>query len=121
MMELTQVLQKMFGFSDADIRASASAAAAPAAASSAAAPAAAGAAPAAKAEKTIFSVKLKKFADKDKIMIIKQVRTLTNLGLKQAKELVESAPCVIKENVPKDEAEKMLAALKEVGGEVELE
>ncbi|MCD4825561.1 MAG: 50S ribosomal protein L7/L12 [Phycisphaerae bacterium] len=65
-------------------------------------------------EKTSFDVVLKEIGDK-KIGVIKAVRALTNLGLKEAKELVESAPKPIKEGVPKEEAEEALKALEEAG------
>lgn len=94
-------------------------AAAPAAMMMAAAPAgeAAGAAPA--EEKSTFDVILASGGDK-KIQVIKVVRELTSLGLKEAKDLVESAPQPVKEGVQKDEAEKMKAALEEQGATVEL-
>jgi large subunit ribosomal protein L7/L12 len=82
----------------------------------AAAPAA-GAAPA--EEKTEFTVILASFGEK-KIDVIKEVRALTALGLKEAKELVESAPKPIKEGVSKDEAEKIKAQLEKAGAKVEL-
>jgi large subunit ribosomal protein L7/L12 len=82
-----------------------------------------GAAPAAEAaaeeEKTSFDVILAGAGDK-KINVIKVVRELTSLGLKEAKELVDNAPKPIKEGVNKDEAEKMKAALEEQGATVEL-
>lgn len=82
-----------------------------------------GAAPAAEAaaeeEKTAFDVILASAGDK-KINVIKVVRELTSLGLKEAKELVDNAPKPIKEGVNKDEAEKMKAALEEQGATVEL-
>ena len=89
-------------------------AAAPAAA---AGPAAAGAAPA--AEKTEFNVVLAD-AGANKINVIKEVRTLTGLGLKEAKDLVDGAPKTLKEGVAKDEAEKMKKALEAAGAKVEL-
>ena len=69
-------------------------------------------------EKTDFDVILKGF--ENKINVIKAVRAITGLGLKEAKELVESAPKPIKEGVPKEEAEKMKADLEEASAEVEL-
>lgn len=90
---------------------------------SAAAPvavAAAGAAPAAAAEeKTEFDVVLTD-AGAEKIKVIKVVRELTSLGLKEAKELVESAPKPVKEGVAKDAAQEMKKKLEEVGAKVEL-
>lgn len=79
---------------------------------------AAAAAPA-EEEKTEFTVELKSAGD-NKIKVIKVVREITGLGLKEAKELVDGAPKAVKENVAKDEAEKIAAQLKEVGAEVEL-
>ncbi len=83
----------------------------------AAGPAAAGAAPA--EEKTEFTVVLAAAGDK-KIEVIKEVRALTGLGLKEAKDLVEGAPKPVKEGVPKDEAEKVKAQLEKAGAKVEL-
>ena len=94
---------------------------------SAAAPvavAAAGAAPAddsgAAAEKSEFNVKLTS-AGAAKINVIKVVKEITGLGLKEAKELVDKAPGVVKENVKKEEAEEMKKKLTEAGATVELE
>jgi large subunit ribosomal protein L7/L12 len=84
----------------------------------AAAPAAGGAAPAAE-EKTTFDVVLTSSGDK-KVQVIKAVRELTSLGLKEAKDLVDSAPKAIKEGVNKDEAEAIKAKIEEAGGSVEL-
>ena len=78
---------------------------------------AAGAAPA--EEKTEFTVMLAAVGDK-KIEVIKEVRALTGLGLKEAKDLVEAAPKPVKEGVNKEEAEKMKATLEKVGAKVEL-
>jgi len=80
-------------------------------------PAAAAAAPA--EEKTSFDVVLKSAGDK-KIQVIKVVREATGLGLKEAKDLVDGAPKTVKEGLPKADAEKLAAALKEQGAEVEL-
>ena len=91
----------------------------------AAAPVAAAAAPAGGAaaeeeeEKTNFDVVLKDFGDK-KIQVIKVVREVTNLGLKEAKEVVDSAPGPVKEGVTKEEAETIKAKLEEQGATVEL-
>ena len=85
----------------------------------AAAPVAGGAAVAAAEEKTSFNVVLKD-AGANKIQVIKAVREATGLGLKEAKDLVDGAPATIKENVAKEEAEKMKAALTEAGATVEL-
>ena len=81
--------------------------------------AAAGAGAAAEEEKTEFDVVLKA-AGANKIAVIKVVRALTGLGLKEAKELVDGAPKNLKEGVSKDEAEKIAAELKEAGAEVEI-
>ena len=70
-------------------------------------------------EKTSFDVILAGAGDK-KIQVIKAVRGITGLGLKEAKELVESAPKAIKEGVSKDEAEKLKAELEEAGASVEV-
>ena len=101
--ELVHALEDTFGVS--------------AAAAAVAAPAA-GAAEAAE-EKTEFDVVLKS-AGANKIAVIKVVRGLTGLGLKEAKELVDGAPKTLKEGVSKDEAEKIVAELKEAGAEAEL-
>ena len=77
-----------------------------------------GAAPAEEAKST-FDVVLKSAGDK-KIQVIKEVRTATGLGLKEAKDLVEGAPKVVKENLAKEEAEKLKKALEEQGATVEL-
>jgi len=89
---------------------------------SAAAPVAVAAAPAAAAaveEKTEFDVVLAE-AGAEKIKVIKVVREITGLGLKEAKELVESAPKAIKEAAPKAEADEIKTKLEEVGAKVEL-
>ena len=101
--ELVHALEEEFGVS--------------AAAAAVAAPAAGAAA--AEEEKTEFDVVLKA-AGANKIAIIKVVRALTGLGLKEAKELVDGAPKNLKEGVSKDEAEKIAAELKEAGAEVEV-
>jgi large subunit ribosomal protein L7/L12 len=93
-------------------------AAAPAAA--VATPAAAGAAPAAAAEEqTEFTAVLAEIGP-NKIPVIKVVRELTGLGLKEAKDLVDASPKAVKEGVTKDEAEKIKAALEEQGAKVEI-
>jgi large subunit ribosomal protein L7/L12 len=81
--------------------------------------AAPGAAAAAVEEKTEFTPMLMAVGDK-KIEVIKEVRALTGLGLKEAKDLVESAPKAVKEGVNKDEAAKIKATLEKVGAKVEL-
>jgi len=70
-------------------------------------------------EKTEFTVVLAAVGDK-KIEVIKEVRALTGLGLKEAKDLVEGAPKPVKEGVNKDEAEKIKATLEKVGAKIEL-
>ena len=106
--ELVKALEDKFGVS----------AAAPA--MMMAAPAAGAAAPAAAAEeKTEFNVVLVDNGA-NKIAVIKAVRELTNLGLKDAKDLVDAAPKAIKEGVPKEEAEAMKKKLEEAGAKVEL-
>ena len=101
--ELVHALEEEFGVS--------------AAAAAVAAPAAGAAA--AEEEKTEFDVVLKA-AGANKIAVIKVVRALTGLGLKEAKELVDGAPKNLKEGVSKDEADKIAAELKEAGAEVEV-
>ena len=71
-------------------------------------------------EKVEFSVVLKSVGDK-KINVIKTVREVTSLGLKEAKDLVDSAPKAVKENVPKEEAEEIKKKFEEVGAEIELQ
>lgn len=83
----------------------------------AAGPAAGGAAA---AEKTEFNVVLKD-AGSTKIAVIKAVREATGLGLKEAKELVDGAPKTVKENMPKEEAEKLVEALKTAGAMAEMQ
>jgi len=85
----------------------------------AAGPAAGGAGGAAEAEKTNFDVVLKA-PGANKLQIVKLVKELTGLGLKEAKDLVDGAPKTIKEGLPKDEAENLKKQLTEAGAEVEL-
>ena len=107
--DLVKALEDKFGVS----------AAAPAMAV-AAAPGAAGAAGgAAEEEKSVFTVVLADVGAK-KINVIKEIRALTNLGLKEAKDLVEAAPKEIKSGVLKEEAEKMKKQLEDVGAKIEL-
>jgi large subunit ribosomal protein L7/L12 len=80
----------------------------------------AGAAAAAVEEKTDFTVTLASFPADKKINIIKVVREVTNLGLKEAKDLVEAAPKPIKEGIPKDEAESIRKKFEEAGAKVEI-
>ncbi len=113
--ELVNSLKEKFGYVETAMSA-APAAAAPTADAAAAAPAAV------VVEKTEFSVRLKAFKAEDKIKVIKEVRQITGLGLKQAKDLVESAPeAIIKKDIPKDEANKIMEVLKGVGAELVLE
>ena len=88
-----------------------------AAAVAVAAPAAGG--DAAEAEKDEFDVILSSFGEK-KVGVIKAVRAITGLGLKEAKDLVESAPAAIKEGIPKGEAEEVVKQIEEAGGSAEL-
>ncbi|KAJ4965901.1 hypothetical protein NE237_017750 [Protea cynaroides] len=74
-----------------------------------------------KAEKTSFDLKLEGFDAAAKIKIIKEVRTFTDLGLKEAKDLVEKAPTLFKKGVPKEEAEKIIEKMKEIGAKVVME
>jgi large subunit ribosomal protein L7/L12 len=104
--ELAKLLEEKWGVSAA------------AAVAVAAGPAGAAAAPAAE-EQTEFTVILAAFGEK-KIEVIKEVRAVTGLGLKEAKDLVEAAPKPVKEGVSKDEAEKVKAQLEKAGAKVEL-
>ena len=94
-------------------------AAAPVAVAAAGGPAAGGDGAAAAEEKTAFDVVLTGAGDK-KIQVIKVVRAVTGLGLKEAKDLVDGAPGTVKEALAKDEAEKLKAELEEAGASVEL-
>lgn len=85
----------------------------------AAAPAAGGAAAPAAEEKTSFDVILKEVGQ-EKIKVVKVVKDLTGLGLKESKEVVDSAPKAVKEGVNKEQAEEMKAKLEEVGATVEI-
>ena len=102
--ELVHALEEAFGVS--------------AAAAAVAAPAAGAAAGAAAEEKTEFDVELKS-AGANKIAVIKVVREATGLGLKEAKAMVDGAPAKVKEAMSKDDAEALVAKLKEVGAEAE--
>jgi large subunit ribosomal protein L7/L12 len=73
------------------------------------------------AVKTAFDVKIEKYEAAAKIKIIKEVRAVTDLGLKEAKELVEKAPVVVRAGLPKEEAEALAAKLKAAGAAVALE
>lgn len=103
--ELIEAMEEKFGVSAA-------------AATVAAAPAAAEAQPA-EEEQTEFDVVMKSFGS-NKVAVIKAVRAVSSLGLKEAKELVESAPASVKEGVPKDEAEQVKKQLEEAGATVEI-
>lgn len=74
-----------------------------------------------KPEKTAFDLKLESYDANAKVKIIKELRTFTNLGLKEAKDLVEKTPAVLKKGVPKEEAEKIIEKMKAVGGKVIME
>ncbi|KAJ8770693.1 hypothetical protein K2173_021340 [Erythroxylum novogranatense] len=74
-----------------------------------------------KVEKTVFDLKLEGFDAAAKIKVIKEVRGFTDLGLKEAKELVEKAPTFLKKGVTKDEAEKIIAKMKDAGAKVSME
>jgi len=104
--ELAKLLEEKWGVS----------AAAPVAVAAAAGPAAGGEVAEAKDE---FDVVLTSFGDK-KIQVIKEIRGITGLGLKEAKELVEGAPTNIKEGVPKDEAAEIQKKIEEAGGQVDV-
>ena len=104
--DLVKALEEEFGVSAAPVAV-------------AAAPGAAGAAAPAAEEKTEFDVVLKA-AGANKLAVIKVAREITGLGLKDAKDLVESAPKAIKEAIAKDEAEKIAEQLKAAGAEVEV-
>jgi large subunit ribosomal protein L7/L12 len=105
--ELAKLLEDKWGVSAA------------AAVAVAAAPAGGGAAAAPVEEKTEFTVMLTAVGDK-KIEVIKEIRAITALGLKEAKDLVEAAPKAVKEGVTKDEAEKIKAQLEKAGAKAEL-
>ena len=71
--------------------------------------------------KSIVSIKLDGFPADKKIVVIKEVRALTGLGLKESKDLVESAPKVLKKGVAREDAEKFMAKLQEIGATISLE
>ena len=106
--ELVKMMEEKFGVS----------AAAPVAIAAAGA---AGAAAPAVEEKTEFNVILKAFDDTKKIAVIKEVRAVTGLGLKEAKDLVEGAPKPLKENASKEEAAKIKETVTAAGGTVEIQ
>ncbi len=109
--ELVKVLEQKWGVS--------AAAAAPVMMAAAGAPAAGGGASAAAEEKTEFAVHLLNAGDK-KINVIKVVREVTSLGLKEAKDLVDGAPKVVKEGISKDEAAAIRKKFEDVGAQVEI-
>ncbi len=78
-------------------------------------------APVAAAEKTVFNLKLLEFEAAAKAKVIKEIKTLLGLTLVEAKKFVESAPKIMKESVPKEEAEKVIATMKELGAKVAME
>lgn len=102
--ELVEAMEEKFGVSAAAV---------------AAAPAAGADAGAAAAEQTEFNVVMTSFGA-NKVSVIKAVRAITGLGLKEAKDMVESAPAVVKEGATKDEAEEVKKQLEEAGAAVEL-
>ena len=112
-LELSQLVKKL----EEELGVTAAAAVPVAVAGAAAAP---GAAAAEAEEKTEFTVTLTEIGDK-KINVIKVVREVTSLGLKEAKDLVEGAPKAVKEDVPKDEAEAIRQKFEEVGAKVEIQ
>jgi large subunit ribosomal protein L7/L12 len=111
--ELTNKIADHFGFDDEVMAASYS---------GGAAVAGAGAAPQEEVveEKTIFDLKLVGFDTKAKIKVIKEIRAIAGLGLKEAKELVESAPKVVQKDLKKDKADELKAQLEAVGAQVEI-
>jgi large subunit ribosomal protein L7/L12 len=109
--ELVKLMEEKFGVS----------AAAPVAVAAVGAAAGGGAAAPAAEEKTEFNVILKAFDESKKIAVIKEVRAVTGLGLKEAKDLVEGAPKPLKEGVSKDEAGKIKEAITAAGGTVEIQ
>lgn len=74
-----------------------------------------------KEEKTVFELKLESYDAASKIKVIKEIRGLTELGLKEAKDLVEKSPAIFKKGVPKEEAEQIIEKLKAVGAKVVME
>ena len=112
--DLNKRLQDEFGISAAPVAVAAAPAAAGAAAAGAPAPAVE------EEEKTEFTVVLKDFGA-NKINVIKAVREVTTLGLKEAKDLVEGVPANVKEGIPKTEAENVVKKLQEAGATVEMQ
>jgi large subunit ribosomal protein L7/L12 len=106
--ELVKAMEEKFGVSAAAPVAVAAVGAAPAAAAAA-------------EEKTEFNIILKAYDETKKIAVIKEVRAVTGLGLKEAKDLVEGAPKTLKENASKEEAAKIKDAVTAAGGTVEIQ
>jgi len=104
--ELIEAMEEKFGVSAASVAAAAPAAAAPAAAEDA-------------EEQTEFTIKMSSFGS-NKVAVIKVVRAVTGLGLKDAKDMVEGAPCTVKEGASKQEADEAKKQLEEAGATVEL-
>ena len=104
--ELVEAMEEKFGVSAASVAA-------------AAAPAAATAPAEAEEEQTEFTIKMSSFGS-NKVAVIKVVRAVTGLGLKDAKDMVESAPCTVKEGASKQEADEAKKQLEEAGATVEL-
>jgi large subunit ribosomal protein L7/L12 len=104
--ELVKAMEEKFGVSAAAV-------------ASVAAPATGDDSGSAKEVQTEFTVNLSSFGEK-KVQVIKAIRAITGLGLKEAKTLVESAPSIVKEGIPKDEAEKIKKDLEEAGASAEV-
>ena len=119
--EFLDLFKERAGLSDADLQGGGGGGGGVVQVAAAAAPAAAAPAEAAAEEKEFFDIKLTSFDAKAKIKVIKEVRALTGLGLKEAKEVVEGAPSVLKKEVKKDEAEEIVKKLTELGAAAELE
>ncbi|MDR1252424.1 MAG: 50S ribosomal protein L7/L12 [Treponema sp.] len=109
--ELVKMMEEKFGVS----------AAAPVAIAAVGAAPAGGTAAAAAEEQTEFNVILKAYDENKKIAVIKEVRAVTGLGLKEAKDLVEGAPKPLKEGIPKEEAAKIKETVTAAGGTVEIQ
>ncbi|XP_050298020.1 39S ribosomal protein L12, mitochondrial [Anthonomus grandis grandis] len=111
--ELSSLLKKRLNLPDAPVMPMGAFATAPAEEEEEAAPA---------KVKTTFTVKLMKFDEKQKVALIKEMKNLMEgMNLVQAKKFVESSPAVVKEDIPKDEAEKLKEAIEKVGGVVEIQ
>lgn len=128
LVDLTEILRKMFKVSEFVYQAGQPGLPMAPGAAGAVAPAddggdggAADAAPAAKGDKTAFDIKIEAYDAAGKIKVIKEVRAITGLGLKESKEMVEGLPGVVKKGVPKEEAEKFKTQLEAAGAKVVLE